>query len=212
MAQRTGHAQAGQSIDPVDRLDRALEAHHGVEFQQRDRGRGALEIDRAAANAFHHRRRQGLGVHLQTDRERDGRVYRGLDHLVQPQRVRPLRFVAEGVVAKNLLALLQQRLVAATVMVRAAAGGHGQRHGGQSQCQAMVRVKQRHGELLEKWVRDLRSSNGRRRTPPCFLFHAGDVGARSAAPDCRRVLSDGSDCPPHDKPEVTGQGVVKATV
>ena len=83
-------------------------ADHSVQLQQGDGRRGARQIDAAVLYSLDYRRRQRLRIDLQADRQRRRGVDRLRDHFVHAQRVAPLRFVAEGIEAKDLLALRDQ--------------------------------------------------------------------------------------------------------
>src|SRR6185503_15115906 len=54
VAERTGDAYAGELVLAVDCLDGPLDADDGVELEERDRGRGALQADAAILDALDH--------------------------------------------------------------------------------------------------------------------------------------------------------------
>jgi hypothetical protein len=97
VAQRAGDADRG---DPAV-LDLRDHAHHGVAPEQLDRRRGRIEV-----RAGKELRRQHGSVDLEAHGECGLRAHRGLDHLVQAQVLGPEVLVAEGIEAKDVLAVV----------------------------------------------------------------------------------------------------------
>ena len=97
MTERAGDAKPR---DVIVRVHGGLDAHDGIHLEQRDRRRRALEID-----LFEDPGGQHVRVDFEPDLERGRRVHALLDDLVQTERVGPDLLVAEGIEAKDALAL-----------------------------------------------------------------------------------------------------------
>lgn len=93
-------------------IEAAFDADHRIEAQQLDRGRRAIEIDRAATNRVDHARRQTSDIDLEAEPERlawgDTR-----DRFVQTELTAEELLAAERVVAKHVAACLEQVRVVA---------------------------------------------------------------------------------------------------
>ena len=121
MAKRAGHADPRQHVLAIDGFDRTLEADHRVQLQEHHRGVGAFQIDGPVLDARHDRRRQGFDSTFKpTDSAVLARVNGGADHFMHAKRVGPLRLVAKGVEAEDLLALCNRGLI---LCIRVTAAG-----------------------------------------------------------------------------------------
>ena len=83
-------------------VDRALHADDGIRAQQLDGHRRVRQIDLAGFQRRDDSRRQGVDVHLESDRQGGRRVDRRHD-FVHPQHIGPQLLVAEGVEAEYRL-------------------------------------------------------------------------------------------------------------
>jgi hypothetical protein len=98
-------------------LEEPADADHGVELEERQGGRGIVEVHPAALELTADLLREGVGVDLQTDAHRGLRAYAGadatklraLDRLVQLQRIAPERLVAERVEPEDVSPVLDHR-------------------------------------------------------------------------------------------------------
>ena len=97
VAERARDADAGELARVVDR---ALDADDRIQPQQFDGHGGVGQVDLPGAKRGDDRRRQGLDVDLEADRQRGRRIDRR-DDLVHPQHVGPQLLVAEGVEAED---------------------------------------------------------------------------------------------------------------
>src|SRR5262249_46341433 len=94
----------------------ASHADHGVELEQRERGRRVVEVDLAATELLAEAARQRVDVDLESHAERgrgveplpDAAVLIAGDCLVQMELASPEVLVAEGVVTEYLRALLDE--------------------------------------------------------------------------------------------------------
>ena len=97
MTERAGDAKLR---DVIVRIHRGLKADDGIQLEQRDRRRRALEIGLVEGPGG-----QRVRVHFEPDLERGRRVHVLLDDLVQPERVGPEFLVAKRFEAEDPLAL-----------------------------------------------------------------------------------------------------------
>src|SRR3989449_9161975 len=114
--ERVVHGRVAEcALDP-DRSDAAVgveepaDAHHRLQFEQRQGGGRIVEVDLAGLELLLQRLGQRVRVYLEADRQRclgadtatDAAVLLAGDRLVELERVAPERFIAEGVEAEDL--------------------------------------------------------------------------------------------------------------
>jgi hypothetical protein len=112
-------AQRALDADRLQRgiaLEEAGESDHGVRLEKRERAGGTVEVEPAGVQRTV-RAVQRIGIDLQPQGERGTRRDAGahpaegaaFDRPVQPERVAPEGFVAEGVEAERGAALIEKR-------------------------------------------------------------------------------------------------------
>ncbi|TMA16177.1 MAG: hypothetical protein E6J85_18830, partial [Deltaproteobacteria bacterium] len=103
MAKGAGDAQR---LDAARAIRRRLDAHHGVEIEEREGRRRRLQIDLSRLDVRDERCRQRIGVDFETNREGRRRIDRR-DGFVELNRVGPEGLVSEGIGAEDLLTIVE---------------------------------------------------------------------------------------------------------
>src|SRR5690242_19065952 len=108
VTERTGDADAREIVVRVDRAD---DTDDRAELEERDGGRGIIEVDLPRLERRLHCRWERVDVDFEADRQRRLRTHATLDDLIELERVGPEGLVTIGVEAKNGLALGNERRV-----------------------------------------------------------------------------------------------------